>query len=52
MHAQPLATPHRHAADAEAEFRQVLDARLRVLGPDHLQTLATRRWLDLLLRQG
>jgi Tetratricopeptide repeat len=22
-------------ADAEAEFRQVLDAELRVLGPDH-----------------
>ncbi len=28
--------------DAEAEFRQVLDARLRVLGPDHSDTLATR----------
>jgi hypothetical protein len=28
-------------ADAEAEFRQVLDARLRVLGPDHPDTLAT-----------
>jgi hypothetical protein len=30
------------AADAEAEFRQVLDARLQVLGPGHPDTLATR----------
>jgi hypothetical protein len=30
------------AADAEAEYRQVLDARLRVLGPDHPSTLTTR----------
>ena len=29
--------------DAEAEYRQILDARLRVLGPDHPSTLATRR---------
>jgi tetratricopeptide (TPR) repeat protein len=28
--------------DAEAEYRQVLDAGLRVLGPDHPSTLATR----------
>ena len=28
--------------DAEAEYRQVLDARLRVLGPDHPDTLTTR----------
>ena len=32
-------------ADAEAEYRQVLDARLRVLGPDHPSTLATMNWL-------
>lgn len=31
---------------AETEFRQVLDARLRVLGPDHPSTLTTRRWLE------
>jgi tetratricopeptide (TPR) repeat protein len=29
--------------DAEAEYRQVLDARLRVLGPDHPDTLTTRK---------
>jgi tetratricopeptide (TPR) repeat protein len=29
-------------ADAEAEYRQVLDARQRVLGPEHPSTLATR----------
>jgi hypothetical protein len=29
------------AADAEAEYRQVLDARLRVLGTDHPSTLTT-----------
>ncbi len=28
--------------DAEAEFRQVLEAELRVLGPDHPDTLAAR----------
>ena len=28
--------------EAEAEYRQVLDAELRVLGPDHPSTLATR----------
>jgi len=32
-----------HAAEAEAEFRQVLAAQLRVLGPDHPSTLATRQ---------
>ena len=35
-----------HAA-AEAEFRDVLAARLRVLGPDHLATLATRYQIAL-----
>ena len=30
------------AADAEAEYRQVLDAQQRVLGPEHPSTLATR----------
>jgi tetratricopeptide (TPR) repeat protein len=33
------------AADAEAEFRQVLDARLRVQGPDHPSALAARHGL-------
>jgi eukaryotic-like serine/threonine-protein kinase len=28
-------------ADAEAEFRQVLDARQRILGPEHPDTLNT-----------
>ena len=37
-------------ADAEAEFRQVLDARLRVLGPDHPDTLTTVNWLEYLQR--
>ena len=32
-------------ADAEAEFRQILDARLRVLGPDHPAILAAVNWL-------
>jgi tetratricopeptide (TPR) repeat protein len=31
-----------HYQDAEAEYRQVLDARLRVLGPYHHETLITR----------
>jgi hypothetical protein len=35
-------------ADAESEFRQVLDARLRVLGPDHPDTLVARRRLQSL----
>ena len=35
---------HREAA---AEYRQVLDARLRVLGPDHPDTLATREEIAL-----
>jgi tetratricopeptide (TPR) repeat protein len=30
------------AADAEAEYRQVLDAWQRILGPEHPDTLATR----------
>jgi hypothetical protein len=38
--------------EAEAAYRQVLDARLRVLGPDHPNTPTTRRWLVLLQRQG
>ena len=55
----PLATRHEIArvlgdqgklADAEAEFRQVLDGELRVLGPDHPSTLATVNWLKLLQR--
>ena len=33
-----------HAA-AEAEYRDVLTARLRVLGPDHPDTLATRHYI-------
>ena len=39
------ASAHRflgQAADAEAEYRQVLDATLRVLGPNHPSILATR----------
>jgi thioredoxin-like negative regulator of GroEL len=40
-------------ADAESEFRQVLDARLRVLGPDDPATLTTRANLAMVLsRQG
>ena len=35
--------------DAQAEFRQVLDARRRVLGPDHSSTLATRYNIALVL---
>ena len=35
-----------HAA-AEAEYRDVLAARLRVLGPDHPDTLATRHCIAL-----
>jgi Tetratricopeptide repeat len=34
-------------AGAEAEFRDVLAARLRVLGPDHLDTLGTRNNIAL-----
>src|SRR5258707_12233711 len=30
-------------ADTETEFRQILDARRRVQGPDHPDTLAPRR---------
>ena len=29
-------------AEAEAEYRQVLEVELRVLGPDHPRTLSTR----------
>ena len=36
-----MAAQGNHAA-AEAEFRDVLAARLRVLGPDHPETLTTR----------
>ena len=32
-------------AGAEAEYRDVLAARLRVLGPDHPSTLVTSRWV-------
>jgi hypothetical protein len=35
-------------ADAESEFQSVLDARLRVLGPDHPDTLVARRRLQSL----
>jgi hypothetical protein len=35
-------------ADAEAEYRQVLDARLRILGPDHPDTMTTRNALKRL----
>jgi len=39
--------------DAEAEYRQVLDARLRLLGPDHPDTLTTRHDLaTVLYKQG
>ena len=34
---------------AESEFRQVLDARLRVLGADHPSTLATRHNIAAIL---
>jgi len=37
-------------ADAEAEYGQVLDARLRVLGADHPDTLTTVNWLKHLQR--
>jgi hypothetical protein len=36
-------------SDAEAEFRQVLDARQRVLGPDHPDTLTTRHEIARML---
>ena len=40
-------------AEAEAEFRRVLDARLRVLGPDHPHTLTTRHEIaQTLVAQG
>ena len=35
--------------DAETGFRQVLDARLRVLGPDHPDTLAARHGIARML---
>jgi hypothetical protein len=35
-------------AEAGAEFRQVLDARLRVLGPDHPDTLTMMNTLKAL----
>jgi hypothetical protein len=38
------------AAD-EAEFRDVLAARLRVLGPDHRATQETSSWIAYLARQ-
>ncbi len=39
--------------EAEAEYRQVLDAQLRVLGPDHADTLTTRHnYAQLLSAQG
>jgi hypothetical protein len=38
-------------ADAEAEFRQVLDAELRAPGPDHPNTLSTMNWLNSLQRR-
>lgn len=34
-----------HYADAETEFRQVLDARLRVLGADHPDSLTTQHYI-------
>ena len=39
-----------HAA-AEAEFRDVLAAKLRVLGPDHPSTQITSEWVDYLARR-
>jgi hypothetical protein len=36
-------------AEAEAEFGQVLDARLRVQGPDHPHTLTTRHFVAYML---
>jgi hypothetical protein len=57
--ALPLTTRHRIAyalaaqgkpADAEAEHRQILDARVRVLGIDHPSTLITVNWLEYLQR--
>ena len=38
-----------HAA-AEAELRDVLAARQRVLGPDHPSTQITARWVEQLAR--
>jgi tetratricopeptide (TPR) repeat protein len=38
-------------AEAETEFRTVLDSRLRVLGPDHPDTLASRNNLATVLAQ-
>jgi tetratricopeptide (TPR) repeat protein len=40
-------------AEAEAEYQQVLDAKLRVLGPDHPSTLTARfNFAQLLVKQG
>jgi len=46
MAARFLAAQGLHAA-AEAEYRDVLAARLRVLGPDHPDTLSTRHQIAL-----
>jgi hypothetical protein len=41
------------AADAEAEYRQVLDIRQRVLGPEHPSTLETRHEIaGMMVEQG
>jgi tetratricopeptide (TPR) repeat protein len=44
-----LSPLHRHE-EAEAEFRTVLQTRIRALGPDHPDTLATRTNLAIALR--
>jgi hypothetical protein len=36
---------------AETEFRDILAAKLRVLGPDHSSTKATAAWVDHLERR-
>ena len=43
--AQEMAARGDHAG-AEAEFRDVLAARLRVLGPDHPSTQITSHFMD------
>ena len=57
-HPSTLATRHEiartladqgRAADAEAEYRQVLDAEQRVLGPEHPHTLITADMLRRLV---
>ena len=48
--ARVMAEQGRHA-DAETEYRDLLTTKLRVLGPDHPETLKTKSWIDYLERR-